>query len=216
MSRLRLVSSCFVPVCILLLFCMSDSVPVAKLATTVILLLHIQWKMMKAGCLLAVSNDIMCAHTDDSPLKNLAWTCQFKMNISSSQLNCIKSQWRWHYGTTCVCTYMRVCERIPAWKTDRHVCLPSVCLDKLCLNVLLPVFRSVCVCVCQLSRWSLILTTGKSQSHNALGAGPNEEAELAAAMRNQSQFVHTYKKKVLSLSLSSRTVNQHEFGPCIS
>ncbi len=61
-------------------------------------------------------------------------------------------------------------------------------------------------CVCQLSRWSLILTTGKSQSHNALGAAPNEEA-AAAAMSNQSQLEYWRKKKVafphsLSLSLS--------------
>lgn len=55
-------------------------------------------------------------------------------------------------------------------------------------------------CVCQLSRWSLILTTGKSESHNALGVAPNEEA-ATAAMRNQSQFKYWEKKKVLSLSL---------------
>lgn len=84
---------------------------------------------------------------------------------------------------------VRVCEHVPASQTDVFICCALVWIS-LCLDVLLPMFLSecLCVCVCQLSRWSLILTTGKSQSHNALGAAPNEEEAVAAAMRNQSQF----------------------------
>lgn len=81
---------------------------------------------------------------------------------------------------------MRVCERVFSCMSNRRVCLLCACSDKPVPGCTASTV-SECVCVCQLSRWSLILTTGKSQSHNALGAVPNEEA-AAAAMRNQSQL----------------------------
>lgn len=69
-------------------------------------------------------------------------------------------------------------------------------------------FLSECVFVCELSRWSLIPTTGKSQSHNALGAAPNEEAAAAAAtMRNQSQFEY-WKRCFASLSFLRRFLQE--------
>lgn len=95
----------------------------------------------------------------------------------------------------CVC----VCVCVFSCMSKRRVYLLCACLDKPVPGCTASTV-SECVCAWQLGRWSLILTTGKSQSHNALGAAPNEEA-VAAAMRNQSQLDYLGKKKVHSLYL---------------
>lgn len=91
--------------------------------------------------------------------------------------------------------------------TGRRVCSPCAWWEKPLPGCTAPppAFHSqcVCVCVCQLSRWSLILTTGKSQSHNAMGVMPNEEAALA--IRNQSQL-EWWNECVLFVSLWCRSI----------
>lgn len=45
----------------------------------------------------------------------------------------------------CVC--VRVCEHVPASQTDVFICCALVWIS-LCLDVLLPMFLSECLCVC--------------------------------------------------------------------
>lgn len=47
----------------------------------------------------------------------------------------------------CLCMCVRVCEHVPASQTDVFICCALVWIS-LCLDVLLPMFLSECLCVC--------------------------------------------------------------------
>jgi len=168
---------------------MSDSVLVAELATTVILLLHIQRITTKAGCSLAVFK---------WQIHSQQWAKEFSLNLSISDQIFIltakqhKSQWRWHYGATCICICVRV--YIAAWETDMFVCLAKPFPECTASRV----SEWVCVSVKQMEldshHWEISIQqcTGSGAKWGGGISSSNEEPITAC----------TLGKKVFSLFLS--------------